>query len=183
MRYALLSDVHANPAVTLGFWSVRRFPTADVIPYISSQCAGALAAAAVLGWLLGPVANFGATVPSLPVTQAFVVEMGFSGILAFVISAAATDSRTPPAIAPFVIGSTVFAGALVTGPLTGGSFNPARTFGPALVGGIWTSHWLYWLAPIAGMIVAMHLYDFLRAATPERDAPLTVTGVEGPIEE
>ena len=46
------------------------------------------------------------------------------------------------------IGATVFAGALVTGPLTGGSFNPARSLGPAIVGGVWTAHWLYWAAPI-----------------------------------
>ena len=53
---------------------------------------------------------------------------------------------TPPAVAPFAIGGTVYAGALVTGPLTGDSFNPARSLVPAVVGGIWTVHWLYWLA-------------------------------------
>lgn len=55
------------------------------------------------------------------------------------------------------------AGALVTGPLTGGLFNPARTLGPALTGGIWTAHWLYWAAPIAGAMLGMRLYDALRA--------------------
>ena len=79
------------------------------------------------------------------------------------------------------IGATVFAGALVTGPLTGGSFNPARSLGPAVVGRIWTSHWLYWLAPVTGMIVAMPVYELLRgvavATVPEAE-PL---GVEGPI--
>jgi MIP family channel proteins len=159
-----ISGAHINPAVTLGFWSVRRFPGRDVIPYVVAQCVGAIAASLTLGWILGPVGNFGATLPALPLAQSFVVEAGYTAILGFVIMGVATDPRTPPAVAPFAIGATIFAGALVTGPLTGGSFNPARSFGPALVAGVWAAHWLYWLAPIVGMVVAMRAYDWLRPA-------------------
>lgn len=157
-----LGGAHINPAVTLGFWSLRRFPTHDVLPYILAQCAGAIAAAALLTWLLGPVGNFGATVPALSITRSFVVEMGYTALLGFVIMGAAVDERAIPAVAPFAIGVTVFAGALVTGPLTGGSFNPARSLGPAVIGGVWNAHWLYWLAPIAGMMLGMRAYEFLR---------------------
>jgi glycerol uptake facilitator-like aquaporin len=129
-----LGGAHINPAVTIAFWTVRRFPGRDVVPYIVSQCFGAVAASIALAWILGPVGSFGATVPSLSIARSFVVEAGYSGLLAFVIIVA-TDARTPPAVAPFAIGATVFAGALVTGPLTGGSFNPARSFGPAVVEG------------------------------------------------
>jgi glycerol uptake facilitator-like aquaporin len=76
--------------------------------------------------------------------------MGYTGILGFVIMGVATDERTPTAVAPFAIGVTIFVGALVTGPLTGGSFNPARSLGPAILGGVWTAHWLYWVAPMRG---------------------------------
>ena len=177
-----LSGAHINPAVTIGFWSVRRFPSRDVLPYVVSQCVGAIAASTALAWILGPVGNFGATVPALTVGRSFAVEAGYSAILAFVIMAVATDERTPTAVAPFAIGATVFAGALVTGPLSGGSFNPARSLGPAVVGGVWTSHWLYWLAPMIGMVVAMRGYELLRgarAASVPRELPL---GVEGPVE-
>jgi len=177
-----LSGAHINPAVTIGFWSVRRFPSRDVVPYVIAQCVGAACASSLLGWLLGPVGAFGATVPNLPLAQSFVVEAGYSGLLAFVIMAVATDHRTPAGVAPFAIGATVFAGALVTGPLTGGSFNPARSFGPALASGIWTAHWLYWIAPIVGMAGAMRLYDLLRGATPAPTPRDSVTGVEGAIE-
>ena len=110
------------------------------------------------------------------------MEFVFSAILAFVIMGVATDERAPAGVAPFALGATVFAGALVTGPLTGGSFNPARSLGPALAGGGWAAHWLYWLAPISAMVVAMHLYEALRAASAPASVPRGVPmGVEGPI--
>lgn len=176
------SGAHINPAVTLAFWSVRRFPGRDVLPYVVAQCAGATAAALALRWLLGPVGGLGATVPALSLGRAFAVEAGYSAVLALVIFGVATDERVPRSVPPFAVGATVFAGALVTGPLTGGSFNPARSLGPAVAGGGWTAHWLYWLAPAAGMLVAARIFEALRG----REAPGTVrpgvtVGVEGPI--
>lgn len=176
-----LGGAHVNPAVTIGFWSVRRFPGRDVAPYVAAQCAGAIGASLLLGWLLGPAGAFGATVPSLSVWRAIVVEAGFSGLLAFVIMGVATDSRATPAIAPVAIGATVFAGALVTGPLTGGSFNPARSLGPAVAGQIWVGHWIYWLAPIAGMTAGMHLYELLRGADASERPRGGVLGTEGEL--
>jgi MIP family channel proteins len=178
-----LGGAHVNPAVTIGFWSVKRFPATDVLPYVAAQCVGAVLASLLCGWLLGPVGTFGATLPGLPVAQSFVVEAGYSGILAFVIMGVATDSRTPAGVAPFAIGATVGAGALVTGPLTGGSFNPARSLGPALASGVWTVHWLYWIAPIVGMVAAMRLYDALRAADATPRDRNRFVGTEGPINE
>lgn len=132
------------------------------MPYVVAQCAGAVLASLLCAWLLGAAGDFGTTIPNLPLPQSFVVEMGFTGVLGFVIMAVATDPRSPPMIAPFAIGATIFAGALVTGPLTGGSFNPARSLGPAVVSEHWTAHWLYWLAPTIGMIAAMQLYERIR---------------------
>ena len=160
-----ISGAHINPAVTIGLWSVRRFRASDVAPYVLAQCAGAVLASALCGWVLGAVASYGATVPSLTLGRAFVVELGYSALLGFVIIAVSSDERAPVALAAVLIGATVFAGALVTGPLTGGSFNPARSFGPAIMSGKWTAHWLYWIAPIAGMVGSMRLYELLRPAS------------------
>ena len=176
-----LGGAHINPAVTIGFWSLRRFPTGDVLPYVVAQCLGAIAASLATAWILGSVGNFGATLPGLTIARSFAVEFGYTAILGLVIMGVATDERTPVSVAPVAIGATVFLGALVTGPLTGGSFNPARSLGPAVAGGIWTGHWIYWLAPIFGMIAGMHLYELLRPATTSLQQEAARLGTEGPI--
>jgi MIP family channel proteins len=182
MIFALghLSGAHINPAVTLGFWSVRRFPAAEVVPYIVAQCVGAVTASFALRTALGPVGSMGATLPSIPTGAAFLVEWLLSFALMFVIMAVATDERVADGFAALAVGLTVGFCALMGGPLTGASMNPARSFGPALIGGIWRAHWLYWLAPISAMVVAAQAYDLLRATRPptiRRDAD--AVGVQG----
>jgi MIP family channel proteins len=168
MVFALghLSGAHINPAVTLAFWSVRRFPASEVFPYVLAQCIGASAASAVLRTTLGQVGDMGASLPRISTSGAFLIEWLLSFALMFVIMAVATDQRVADGFAAVAVGLTVGFCALLGGPLTGASMNPARSFGPALVGGIWRTHWLYWLAPITGMMVAARVYDLLRATRP-----------------
>ena len=186
MIYALghLSGAHINPAVTLAFWSARRFPTVEVIPYVLAQCAGAVAASYALRVVLGPIGNLGATLPDIPVAAAFGVEWLLSFALMFVIMAVATDERVADGFAALAVGLTVGFCALMGGPLAGASMNPARSFGPALVGGLWQAHWVYWLSPISAMIVAARTYDLLRIAHPPGPTSRpAVVGVQGPIPE
>ena len=163
MIYALgpLSGAHINPAVTLAFWSVGRLPVSEVIPYIVAQCVGALAASFALAAALGPVGKLGATLPAVSLGAAFGVEWLLSFGLMLVIMAVATDRRTADGFAPLAIGLTVGFCALMGGPLTGASMNPARSLGPAFVGHLWQGHWIYWLAPVTGMWMAAHVYDYL----------------------
>jgi aquaporin Z len=182
MVYAVghLSGAHINPAVTIGFWSARRFPGSEVLPYVIAQCAGAVAASWTLRVLLGPVGRRGATGTAIPVSGALVVEWLMSFALMFVVMAVATDERVADGFAPIAVGLTVGFCALMAGPITGASMNPARSLGPALVGGIWREHWVYWAAPITAMIAAAWTYERLRLAhAPEpQDDRL---GVEGPL--
>ena len=166
MIYALghLSGAHINPAVTLGFWSVRRFPAVEVVPYIIAQCSGGVAASLVLRSTLGPVGDLGATLPTISVPSAFTIEWLLSFVLMFVIMAVATDDRVAGGFAAIAVGVTVGFCVLVGGPITGGSMNPARSLGPAVIGGLWQGHWLYWVAPATGMMTAAWTYDFLRVA-------------------
>jgi aquaporin Z len=179
MVYALghLSGAHINPAVTIAFWSVRRFPSTEVLPYLLAQCTGAAAATLALRAALGPVGNLGATLPAVPLGAAFSIEWLLSFALMFVIMAVATDRRVADGFAPIAVGLSVGFCALMGGPLTGASMNPARSFGPALVGDLWQSHWIYWLAPITAMIAAARVYDLLRRA--EAPAPTKLQYLRG----
>jgi MIP family channel proteins len=181
MVYALghVSGAHINPAVTVAFWSARRFPARDVIPYVVAQCAGATAGAATLRGVLGPVGHLGATLPAISIGATFAIEWLLSFVLMLVIMAVATDERVAPGFAPLAVGLTVGFCALTAGPLTGASMNPARSLGPAVVGGFWTAHWVYWLAPITGMVAAARVYDWLRDAKAPTASRLF--GVQGSV--
>ncbi len=186
MIYAIghISGAHINPAVTVAFWAAGRFPRREVLPYLLAQLSGAVLASLILFWVLGSAGGLGATIPSIANGPAFAVEWLLSFALMFVIMAVATDDRVADGFAGLAVGLTVGFGAMMGGPLTGASMNPARTFGPAVAGGGWTAHWIYWLAPVTAMIVAAKTYDFLRAAgVPRLHAGGAPLGVQGPLPE
>lgn len=165
MIYAIghISGAHINPAVTLGFWSVGRLATADAAVYVAFQSVGAIAASGSLLCILGPVADLGATVPVVPVPSALAIEALLSFALMLVIAAVATDARVAAGSAGLAVGLAVAFDALMGGFLTGASMNPARSLGPATMAGVWTVHWVYWVAPIGAMVLAAHAYEFLRS--------------------
>jgi len=157
-----ISGAHFNPAVTLAFWMAGFLPKRRVIPYILAQIIGAIAASTLLLISLGRVANLGATLPlNDNWLQSFVLETVLTFILMFVILGSGLDRRAPIGFAGLAIGLTVGVEAAFMGPITGASMNPARSFGPALVGGIWQHHWLYWVAPILGAQLAVIVYKQL----------------------
>jgi MIP family channel proteins len=154
-----ISGAHFNPAVTLAFWTSGFFPKRKVLPYILAQCVGAIAASILLLISLGKVANLGATLPlNGNWLQAFVLELVLTFILMFVILGSGLDRRAPIGFAGLAIGLTVGVEAAFMGPITGASMNPARSFGPALIGGIWQHQWVYWIAPILGAQLAVIVY-------------------------
>jgi aquaporin Z len=156
-----VSGAHINPAVTIALWSIRRFPSGDVVPYIVAQCAGAIAGATLLLVTLGPISSIGATIPHVSTAPAFAVEFGFSFALMFVITAVVTDENIPRGAGALAIAGAVGFCAL-QGWLTGASMNPARSLGPAIASGAWIAHWVYWAAPITGMFAAAQLYVWLQ---------------------
>lgn len=158
---------HFNPAVTLGFVAARRIEPMMAGLYIVAQLLGAVLAAYLLKATF-PAEVFQATrgggqAISLDVTatQAWILEAVATFFLTFVIFGTAVDTRGPNVIAGFAIGLVVTIDILAIGPLTGASMNPARSFGPALVTGIFEGQFVYWTAPIVGSIAAALLYDTL----------------------
>lgn len=164
---------HLNPAVTIGVAVTRRLsPTAAAV-YVVSQCAGAAVAALALKALfpatVAQAARLGGQWVAGNVSTLHAI--GFEAIatffLVFVAFGTLVDPKGPK-VGGFAIGLTVCADVLAIGPLTGASMNPARSFGPALVSGVFEGHLIYWIGPILGGIAAglIYLWVFLRDDIP-----------------
>ena len=173
MIYALgdISGAHLNPAVTIGFWASRRFPGVKVIPYILSQCAGAIAASVLLHILFPENHNLGATNPVGSAARTFILEAIMTFLLMFVVLCVSAGSREKGIMAGIAVGSVIALEALFAGPISGASMNPARSLAPALVSGKLSNVWIYIMSTIIGSLfavaVARFLLDESTAATAE----------------
>jgi MIP family channel proteins len=166
---------HLNPAVTLGFLATRRIEPVMAVVYVIAQLLGALVASyalkAVFPATVVAATRLGGQFVSSDVTtfQAILCEAIATFFLVFVVFGTAVDPQAPK-VGGFAIGLTVAADILAIGSRTGGSMNPARSFGPAVVSKIFEGHMVYWIGPILGGVAAALLYDglFLRRG---KDSP------------
>jgi len=171
-----VSGGHFNPAITVGFLITRRIKPALAVLYWLSQFGGAALAALLVRDLL-PRASSEAVhlgVPALgggvDASAGFALEAIFTFFLVWVVFATAVDPRgTFKSIAGLAIGLTITIDILFGGPLTGAAMNPARAFGPQLVGSHWSHAWVWYAGPVLGAAVAAALYEllYLRPAKPE----------------
>jgi aquaporin Z len=182
--YALgpISGGHFNPAVTLGLWAGGRFPARNVLAYVLTQVAGAIAAAGVLYVIASGKAGFdlsggfasngyGEHSPGgYSLTAALVTEVVMTFMFLLVILGA-THRRAPVGFAGIAIGLALTLIHLISIPVTNTSVNPARSTGPALFVGGWalSQLWLFWLAPIGGAVAAGWLYRSALEAVAEPD--------------
>ncbi len=163
--YALghISAAHFNPAVSVAFALVRRFPWRAVAPYVAAQCLGAVLASSAHALLFPRLAapvRYGATLPNVDLPRTVGVEALLTFFLMLVIVSVATDRRTDGAVPGLAIGMAVAACGLFGGPLTGCSMNPARSLGPALWSG--SVLWPYLLGPLVGAGLAALAYEAIR---------------------
>ena len=157
MIYTLgdISGAHINPAVTIGFWAARRFDARSVLPYLASQCAGALVASITLRLLFPTDLMLGATIPAGSSIQSFILELILTAVLMFVILGVSTGAREKGITAGIAIGSVIALEVMFAGPICGASMNPARSLGPAVVSLHLQSLWIYLLAPTVGAVVGV----------------------------
>lgn len=164
MIYALghISAAHFNPAVSLGFAVAGRFPWRYVGPYWISQFTGAILAAGLAALFFG--AGHGVHIPAVSAARAVGIETALTFLLMIVIISVATDKRVNGIVPGLAIGMTVVLDILIGGAATGGSMNPARTFGPALFGdsAALSHYWIYVVGPCAGAVIAARLYEAIR---------------------
>ncbi|MCX6367284.1 MAG: aquaporin [Armatimonadetes bacterium] len=160
-----ISSAHFNPAVTLGFAVSGRFSWKQVPGYVLAQVLGATLAAGLTALIFGAGAH-GTHVPtpSVSALSCVLLEATLSFLLMLLILGVATDKRGATPVAGVAIGLCVVFLVWIGGPVTGGSMNPARSLGPALVSGgaALSAWWIYLLGPCLGTVLAARLYEALR---------------------
>jgi aquaporin TIP len=187
--FGFISGGHFNPAVTLGFLVTRRIAPVLAVFYWVVQFGGAALAALLVKWVLPSGAESAAHlgVPTLgsgvSSGAAVVIEAVLTFFLVWVIFASAVDSRGSfQQIAGLAIGFTIAFDVLMGYGLTGAAMNPARAFGPQLVGDHWAHFWVWYIGPFAGGVIAASLYEllYLRQAAPIEPVGPPETGLEEP---
>ncbi len=164
-----ISGAHFNPAITFGALLAGKIKPGLAVPYWIAQLAGATLAALLVKVLLpraatGPPSNLG--VPALrngvDAASGACLEAIFTFFLVWVVFATAIDQKsTFKGVAGIAIGLTIAIDVLFGGPLTGAAMNPARAFGPQLVGDHWANAWVWYVGPLAGGAIAALVYKFL----------------------
>ncbi len=157
MIYALghISGAHFNPAVTIAFTAIGKFPKKEVLPYILSQCAGAFIASGLLKVLFPEDKMLGTTIPAGSDIQSFILEIILTFFLMLVIINVAKGSKEIGLFAGIAIGGTILLDAVFAGPISGASMNPARSLAPAVMSGNLEHLWVYLLAPLIGAVLAV----------------------------
>ncbi len=145
-----ISGAHINPAVTIAFALNKNMQWKFVLPYITSQLLGGVAAGFLLKFLFPLSATVGATLPISGELQSLILEIITSFILMFVILRVATGSKETGMFAGIAIGFVIIANIILAGPVSGGSMNPARSLGPAVANNYYEHLWIYFAGPVIG---------------------------------
>ncbi|MFQ5956741.1 MAG: MIP/aquaporin family protein [Candidatus Brocadiales bacterium] len=166
-----VSGGHINPAITVSMWVTKRMDTNLAVFYIVSQLVGATAAGFMLRCIYPDAVaavHLGTTAlaQGVPVARGILMEFVITFLLVLTVFSTAIDNRASKAFAGLAIGLAIFFGVLIGGPITGGSMNPARTFGPAIASGFFINHFIYWAGPILGGIAGSMFYERLLAGGP-----------------
>ncbi len=166
MIYAVgdISGAHMNPAVTIGFAFSKRFAWKDVTGYIVAQSIGAILASAALKILFMDSKFLGASEPSGTLFQSLFLEAILTFILMFVVLCVSTGAKEKGIMAGVAIGAVIAFEAMMGGPISGASMNPARSLSPALLAGRLNTLWLYIVGPILGAILAVPAFQGMMTA-------------------
>ncbi|XP_059141591.1 aquaporin-8-like isoform X3 [Physella acuta] len=174
-----ISGGQLNPAVTIGVFLAGAISAIKAVLFILSQVAGGVLGAALSRGVLGNNVYHNITGgahqlgPNTTVGEGLLCEVMLTTILVTVVLTTAVDDGTKSVVAPLAIGFTVVVDILAGGALTGASMNPARSFGPAVVvtsfdSSIWQNHWIYWVGPALGGLLAGISYRLILASPNHR---------------
>src|SRR6266540_6581973 len=167
-RAGKVSGGHMNPAISLAMWRFGVFPAVGIVPYIAAQLIGSilgvLAARAVWGAIVARPPVLYAVIQPAPdwsSAQLFAAELIVMGLIVFVVGYFLSNPRLAPKV-PWLVGILIGLGIALLGTQTGGSLNPARQFGPAVVSGHTAELWVFLIAPMVGAELAARLLQAFR---------------------
>ncbi|XP_062871928.1 aquaporin-4 [Trichomycterus rosablanca] len=181
-----ISGAQVNPAITVALLATHKLDALRAIIYVFAQCVGATVGAGVLYLVLplkSPAEIYVNKVPTeVNAGQALVMEILATFQLVFTIFSVEEQQRKegfhPGNLAT---GCSLTAGLFTAGKISGGSLNPARSLGPAIIVGYWEHHWVYWLGPVLGAVLAGVSHEFFFATSSSRQklvACLTCKDIE-----
>ena len=178
-----VSDAHLNPVVSIAFALRGDFPWTRVPRYVLAQLLGATLAAVFLLAVFGNVGHLGATLPGpgYHAWQALVLEIALTGGLVSVILGTASQAQNVGSVGALGVGGYIALAGLWAAPVSGTSMNPARSFGPALVSGDWSSFWVYVAGPLIGAIIAVGCAAMLRGRGGDPTARVAASGKLGSV--
>lgn len=156
-----ISGTHINPSVTIALLTGKSITKRDALFYIVSQIFGALLASGILKLIFQENLSLGGTIPSGEIIQAFILELMLTLFLMLTILGV-TSKKEFNNIAGLIIGMVVTGIILFAGPISGGSFNPARSIAPAIMSGNLTALWVYISAPTLGAILALLVWNGMK---------------------
>jgi aquaporin Z len=171
-----ISGGYFNPAVTIGMMATRRIDAQTGGIFIVAQLLGALAGTlfilATFPEAMRDAVNLGvpAVGSSFSSSNALVAEIVTTFFLLFVIFGVAVDQRSAKGVGGLVIGLTITMDIFATGAISGAAMNPARWFGPAIVGGHWDDFWIWIIGPIVGAVAAAFLFNDVLLSGPGLEA-------------
>lgn len=159
--FGSISGAHINPAVTIALAVGKLIPKKEMLGYVIAQVLGAFFASALLFLIFPRAETLGETLPSIgSIASSFVLEAVLTFFLMLTILGI-TSKKEHAHLAGIVIGVFVMGIILIAGPISGGSFNPARSLAPAILLGNIDALWIYIIAPILGSVLAMFLWEFI----------------------
>ncbi len=172
-----ISGGHINPAVTFAAAITGKIKVSTAALFVGGQILAAVLGSLLLKGVIAAPMELGLGASSLGSTTepailledqlgngagaGLLIEAVLTFALVFVFFAAVLDPKGLTHLAPVAVGVTYLVGQLVAIPLTGGSMNPARSFGPAVAANVWSDHWIYWLGPLIGAGIAAIVYEFV----------------------
>ncbi|KAF5752290.1 putative aquaporin NIP7-1 [Tripterygium wilfordii] len=157
-----ISGAHINPAVTLALAIFCNFPWSMVIPYIVAQIIGSVLATFIGKSVYGISTELMATRPLHGCGSAFWVELISTFIVMFLAASVTYEIKSVGHLSGIVVGMAIGLAILITGPVSGGSMNPARSLGPAIVSLNFNDIWIYIVGPTLGAVAGALLYRLLR---------------------